>query len=117
MITVVVVGILSSIAVVTYSSYLQSSRQSALDQNVQQLVLAEDSYFYENGAFLEGTYSKSDTAFGEALGWTPDNEDGTFIYKVTACAGGTLATCFTITAKDVDEKVTATFTRDRSLGL
>jgi prepilin-type N-terminal cleavage/methylation domain-containing protein len=116
-IVVAVIGILSAIIIPTYQNYIQSSRQAVATQNMQQLALAENEYFYDRDAFRAGKFdAKNDidtlnTGLLPPLGWQPNNEGGEFVYDVAACAGGAIANCYTITVKGFAGGVSIEMTR------
>ncbi len=113
MIVVVIVGILVAIA---YPSYRDSVRRSNRSEGKALLVDAasrQERYFSNNN-----TYTTDMTALGFAAD-PAISENGFYSVDAAACAGGTIATCYVLTATatggQADDTECATMTLD-SLG-
>jgi len=114
MVTVGIIGVLAAIAMPAYHGYIEISERSATQENVEQLALFLDNYFYENGTYMAGTYDPTgDTAtLPNALGWRPDGDNNAFKYNIAACGGGAINECYTITATYLaDTSIQQSFTR------
>lgn len=98
MITMGIIGVLAAIAVPTYNSYIWTSKLATAKQNGVTLAGFEDTYFYENETYLDGTYDPPGTdQLTAALGWTPSGDADNFKYVVTAGTCGDIKKCYTIT--------------------
>lgn len=103
MITVAIIGVLASIAIPSYDSYISTSQMAAAKQNAITLQGFEDTYFYENDTYLAGEYvpGGADTLTA-ALEWKPTG-DNIFKYSVTAGSGCAITDCYTITVTLVSD--------------
>lgn len=99
MVTVGIIGVLAAVAVPAYEGYIELGERTATQENAEQLAIFLDNYFYENGAYIAGTYDPGgDTAtLPNALGWRPEGDNDAFRYNIAACGGGTINECYTIT--------------------
>ena len=114
MVTVALIGVLASIAVPAYNSYITTSQVGTARANAEQLALFEEAYFYENdNAYLAGTFDPStgtDDLTGP-LNWAPSGDRDVFSYVITTDTGCT-APCYTITVTMItDTSITASITR------
>ena len=112
MIVVAIVGMLATIAIPSYNSYIETSRMGAAKHNAVTLAGFEDTYFYENDKYLAGTYTPGGTNGLAALEWEPSGDD-IYKYEVTAgtCTGG-ISECYTLTVTLVaDTSISQTISR------
>ena len=98
MITVAILGILSSIAIPAYTGYIEAGHISVAKQNGVTLSGFQDTYFYENDTYLAGSYIPNVvSAMSEELEWVPSGDDDKYKYVVTAGTCGDIKKCYTIT--------------------
>ena len=93
MIAVGVIAVLSAVALPIYNGYVQTSREGALVNNIATTEVFEEDYKLRNGVYQPGVYNAGPDANLTALGWQPQQNDGTVYtivlvgttsYKVTA---------------------------------
>jgi type IV pilus assembly protein PilE len=98
-ITVGVIGILAGMAIPAYTDYLKVSKHTTAMQNAEQLAIFLDNYYYENGAYIAGSYVPGGdvVTLPNALGWRPEGDKDNFRYDIEACGGGNINECYTIT--------------------
>lgn len=99
MIAVAIIGILSSIAIPYYSSYVESGEYSVADDHLTTLILFEEAYNLNNEKFFAGTMVGNDStnSLYTDLGFKPGANGDKYTYKVTPCSTGTINTCYTAT--------------------
>lgn len=107
MVTVAIVGIIAAIALPIYQDYVENARAGVLRDNVQTIVLLQESRRRDSGEFAEGTYVPGGAATlssAAGLGWAPRTSSDLISYEV-ACTtdGGTALECtrasgYTVTA-------------------
>jgi type IV pilus assembly protein PilE len=102
MIVVAILGIVTTIAIPTYSGYVATAREGQARQNAASLELALESYYLQNDTYVPGTWDPdgSQTLQTGALGWSPEGEEITHTYRVTAGNCGDIALCYDLTATD-----------------
>jgi len=104
MIVVAILGIVATIAIPTYSGYVATAREGQARQNAASLELALESYYLENDTYDDatGTWDPDGTRTLETgdLGWSPEGEEITHTYRVTAGDCGDIALCYDLTATD-----------------
>ena len=102
MIVVAILGIVATIAIPTYSGYVDTARQGQARQNAASLELALESYYLQNNTYVAGTWDPDGTRTLEtgALGWAPEGEEITHTYQVTAGDCGDIALCYDLTVID-----------------
>ena len=114
MITVAIVGVLATMAVPAYNSYITTSQVGTAMANAEQLALFEEAFFYENdGAYQPGTFDPAadDGSLTGPLVWMPSGDRDVFKYVVTTDTGCT-APCYTITVTMItNPSITASLTR------
>ena len=105
MVTVGIIGTLAAIAVPSYNGYIELANNATAAENAEQLAMFLDNYFYENGAYIAGTYDPGGdvTTLPNALGWRPDGDNDLFKYNIAACGTGTINECYTITVTYLPE--------------
>jgi len=114
MIVVGIIGVLASIAVPSYNSYIKTSELGVVRMNAETLAGFEDVFFYEGGTYLAGSYIPGGTDdLTGSLGWNPSSDKDNFEYVVAAgaCVGG-ITQCMTVTVTSVaSPSISATVTR------
>jgi prepilin-type N-terminal cleavage/methylation domain-containing protein len=114
MITAAVIAMLAAIAIPTYNGYIDTSKHAAALSNAEILQPFVDNYFYENGTYLAGTYDPGGdvTTLPNAYGWRPDGDKDQYRYNVSACGGGSINDCYTITVTYLaDTSITESVTK------
>lgn len=102
MITVAIIGIISSIAIPAYNDYLFTSRYSVMEDHLETLRLFEESYRLNNSTYLDGTMTKATmttSVLATDLQFFPGVDGEQFIYTVEACPNGTIDVCFKATVE------------------
>jgi prepilin-type N-terminal cleavage/methylation domain-containing protein len=94
MVAVGVIAVLSAIALPLYNGYVQTSRVGALINNVSTIEVFEEDYRLRNGAYQPGVFNGTPDANLLALGWRPQESDGT-VYTIVLVGGS-----YTVTAVD-----------------
>jgi len=92
MVAVGVIAVLAAFAIPIYNGYIQTSRVGALANNISTIEVFEEDYRLRNGAYQPGVFNGGPDADLQALGWQPQENDGTVYtivlagtsYKVTA---------------------------------
>ncbi|SFD24556.1 type IV pilus assembly protein PilE [Thiohalospira halophila DSM 15071] len=104
MIVVAILGIVATVAIPTYSGYVDTARQGQARQNAASLELALESYYLQNNTYVAGSWDPDGTRTLEtgALGWEPEGEEITHTYQVTAGDCGDIALCYDLTVTDED---------------
>ena len=104
MIVVAILGIVATIAIPTYSGYVATAREGQARQNAASLELALESNYLQNDTYVAGTWAPGGTQTLQtgALGWSPEGEEITHTYQVTAGnnCGGDITLCYRLTATD-----------------
>ena len=111
-VVVAIIGILSSIGVVSYNGYVSGTKQKSAENAMQQISLAQTEYYSDNSEYYTGTETgscdpDSDTsdAIEDALfggGDVITNESG---YDMCIVADGA---SYKVTATNSDKKLTMT---------
>jgi type IV pilus assembly protein PilE len=92
MIVVVVVGILAMIAIPAYNDSVMKGRRADAKSALTTIAARQEQYFMDN---------KTYTTDMKALGYTSSpakSPDEYYLVSTAACASGTIATCFELTA-------------------
>ena len=113
MITVAIVGILASIAIPSYNGYIRSCQLATARANAETLAGFEETYFYERGDYLAGSYTPPGANGLAALEWQPTSDSNLFSYTVTINTGCTAPAtkCYSITVFQISEpSITQTIT-------
>lgn len=111
MVVVAILGILTMLAIPTYSNYIRTSCMATAGMNLQTLRTHEESANIEFGTYKAGTHdganptastlSNMSTANPQApLYWTPD-DNNEFKYVVVAGTTGNILTSYNITVTGV----------------
>jgi prepilin-type N-terminal cleavage/methylation domain-containing protein len=85
MIAVAIIAILAGVALPLYRNYIQTSQQGVLINNIASIEVFQEDFRLRTGAFL--TTAANLAAITAAIGWQPQNNDGT-TYSVAAGPGG-----------------------------
>jgi len=93
MIVVAIIAIIAAIGLPMYNNYVQTSREGVLINNISTIEVFQEDYRLRTGAFL--TTAANLAAITAAIGWEPQNDDGT-TYSIAAGPGGS----YQITATD-----------------
>ena len=94
MVAVAIIALLAAIAIPLYNGYLETSRQGALINNISTIEVFEEDFRLQNGTYQAGVWNAGADANLTALGWQPQDDDGT-VYTITV-AGNT----YKVTATD-----------------
>jgi Tfp pilus assembly protein PilE len=99
MITVAIIGIIASLVIPSYQSYITSGYQETAKKHVAALRLFEENYYLTNKTYLAGSMTGGSGGVLETkLGFKPTGGDpAEYNYKVTACGTGTIENCYKIT--------------------
>lgn len=112
MIVVAIIGILASIAVPAYNSYIETSQHGVAKQNAVTLAGFEDAYFYENDTYLAGEFTPPGANGLAALDWKPSGDGDNYKYKVEAGTCGDITECYKITVTLIsDTSISQTLSR------
>lgn len=112
MITVGIIAVLTSIAIPAYNGYISTSAQTTSDANAHTLASFEDTYFYDNGTYLAGTYDPGATdSLTAALSWDPSGDKDKYTYVVTPGPKGIAKSYVVTVTYKPDPTVTAVMTR------
>ena len=87
MVVVAVLAVISAIAIPAYNGYIREAQFGAARANADSLRVFMEDFFLENGTYVVG----GDTSYDEAelrtnFGWSPDGDQDSFTYAVTADA-------------------------------
>lgn len=85
MIAVAIIAILAGVALPLYRNYIQTSQQGVLINNIASIEVFQEDFRLRTGAFL--TSAANLAVITAAIGWQPQNNDGT-TYSVAAGPGG-----------------------------
>lgn len=95
MIVVAIIGIIAAIAYPSYQDYVRESRRADGHAALTRLASQQERFFSNRN-----TYTTTLTAAANGLGYPnpPTSADGFYTLAAAACAGGTIATCYVLTA-------------------
>jgi prepilin-type N-terminal cleavage/methylation domain-containing protein len=112
MVTVGIISVLAGIAIPAYHGYISTSAQGTAEYNAKSLAGFEDTYFYDNGTYLAGSYNPPGANGLAALGWTPSGGKNNFKYVVVAGSTGDIADSYKITVTSkADPSISAVATK------
>lgn len=96
LITVVIVGVLTSIAIPAYNGYIATARMSEAKNNIAALKLAEEEYYLENNKYFFDTSGNNATlkSYSDNL-WSASGGDNGVNFTYTVSGSGN---SYTITA-------------------
>jgi len=100
MIVVAIIAIITSIAVPAYNGYIKTARIQECQQEMSSLALAQEEHFLEQRTFFAGGNVLALQGSSNGL-WRAAEQDinkRNCSYAAVACGGGTIATCYTMTA-------------------
>jgi len=86
MIAVAIIAIISAVALPLYRNYILTSQQGVLINNIASIEVFQEDFRLRTGAFL--TTAANLAAITAAIGWQPQNDDGT-TYSIAAGPGNT----------------------------
>lgn len=93
MVAVAIVGILAAIAVPIYQDYIDTSKRSALIENMETIRLFQEERRLDRGAYMAGIYDPAtpNAAGGltELIGWAPrtDIDEVTYVVSNVTASG------------------------------
>lgn len=88
MIAVAIVGIIAAVAIPIYSNYISDAETGVLRSNIDSIRLFQEDFRLRRGAYASGNYEFGvDTSITDAIGWSPQENDGT-TYSVVLVNGG-----------------------------
>jgi len=93
MIVVVIIGIISAIAMPSYTNYVRESRRAEAMTLISQVISAQERFYIE-----QRTYTADLTDLGFASAANLATEADWYTVSAAACAGSTLADCVLVTA-------------------
>lgn len=93
MIAVAIVAVISAVALPIYNSYIATSREGVLVNNIATIEVFQEDFRLRTGNYL--TAAADVAAIDAAIGWAPQNNDGT-TYSIAAGPGGS----YQVTATD-----------------
>ena len=112
LVVVAIIGILSSIGVVSYSGYISGTKQKSAENAMQQISLAQIEYYSDNNEYYTGTEtdpcgatSATSDAIEDALFGGGDVITREAGYDMCIVADGT---SYIVTATSGDKKLTMT---------
>ena len=94
MVAVGIIGIISAVAIPVYNGYIQTSRIGALVSNIDTIEVFEEDFRLRNAVYQAGVFNGTPDAGLLALGWRPQQNDGT-VYTIVLVGGS-----YTVTATD-----------------
>ena len=104
MVTVGIIGILVGIAIPAYHGYISTSASGTADYNAHSLAGFEDTYFYDNGTYLAGSYDPPGANGLSGLeNWDPSGDKGKYKYVVAAGSTGSITDSYTVTVTYKDD--------------
>ena len=96
LITVVIIGIVTSIAIPAYNGYIATARMAEAKNNIAALKLAEEEFFLENNNYFFDTSNNNNTLASVSGNlWTATGGDNGVNFTYTVSGSGT---SYTITA-------------------
>jgi type IV pilus assembly protein PilE len=97
MVAVTVLAVIAAIALPLYNGYVETAREGVLVNNIATIEVFEEDFRLRNGSYQAGVFNGAPDANLQALGWRPQDNDGTVYtivlsggsYEVTAVRDGT----------------------------
>ena len=105
LITVLIIGVLVSVAVPSYQEYVGETCLGVGEMNMKTMVPAQENYFMETNSYLagerlvDGDNNITSDTLGGPLHWEA-NDKNSFNYVVTAGAGGISKSAVITVTKD-----------------
>jgi type IV pilus assembly protein PilE len=96
MVAVALLAVISAIAVPIYQDYVNTARIGTLVNNIATIEVFQEDFRLRNGSYQAGVWNGAADAGLTALGWRPQDDDGTS-YTITV-AGAT----YDVTATSAD---------------
>ena len=93
LIVVVIVGILFAVALPSYQQYTRASKRTEAQGALLDLAARQERFVAQNNTY--STEISADTGLGFG---TTESSNGYYDLSAAACAGGTIATCYVLTA-------------------
>ena len=93
MIVVVIIGILFAISLPAYQNYTLRSHRTGAHSSLVDIAARQERFVMQNNSYT----TEISGAAGLNIGST-ESREGYYNLEVAACAGGTIATCYQITA-------------------
>ncbi len=88
MIAVAIVGIIAAVAIPVYRGYISNAETGVLRSNIDSIRLFQEDFRLRRGSYASGNYEFGvDTSITDAIGWAPQDDDGT-TYAVVLVNGG-----------------------------
>jgi len=84
MIAVAIVAIISAVGLPIYNDYIETSREGVLANNISTIEVFQEDFRLRTGDYL--TVAADVAAIEAAIGWEPQNNDGT-TYSIAAGPG------------------------------
>ena len=102
MIVVVIIGIIAAIGYPSYTQHLLKTRRADAQRALTDLANRLDRYYVNRAGIAAPTYTTDMTL----LSYTQATKVsiGRYELAVAACAGGTIATCYALTATAIDSQ-------------
>lgn len=101
MVTIVVMIIVATIAVQSYTGYVRMAELDVMRQKIDALRPFQENWYLEERVYMAGTYDPPGTNDFEAdLGFSIPGDDDGIRLVVDACDGGTLDKCYRVTASN-----------------
>ncbi len=98
MVTVTILSILLVFAVPAYQSYIETTEEAVLVNNVNTMEVFQEDFFLRNGTYAVGLANIA--AIETAIGWEPQSDDG-ILYAVADGPSGD-ASDYNVTATHPD---------------
>ena len=110
-----IAAILGSIAMTAYNGYISSSRESALLQTLQSVVLIQEDRRIRLGEYVEGAYDPTNPSvsggLATTLGWNPSDPNLEISFVAECQTDGLVPEC----ARGSGVRMTATHTQGESM--
>ncbi len=95
LVAIVILGVLFAFAIPTYQSYIATSAEGVVRNNIETIEIFQEDFFLRNGAYANNLADIA--AIDAAIGWQPRNNDG-ITYSIANSDG----TFYQVTAVDPD---------------
>ena len=93
MIVIVIVGILLSLALPSYRDYTLRSHRTDAQASLLDIASRQERFVAQNNTYTTEISANNGLGMG-----TTESREGYYDLTVGACAGGTIATCYVVTA-------------------
>ena len=105
MIVIVILGVLFAISIPTYRDYVLRSHRTDAHSALLNIASRQERFVAQNNTYA--TTAQLSPTSGLGLGTTA-SPDGYYDMSVAACAGGSIATCYVLTATATGEQTNDT---------